>query len=79
MNINYHRVYAKVDLDAIKSNVEAIREHVNRYKDDYREPVRVMAVIKADGYGHGAIPIGRELENKTSIISPSRFIRKGFS
>jgi len=55
METKYHRVYAKVDLDVIGHNIEAIRTHVS-------DKVKVMAVIKADGYGHGAIPIGRELE-----------------
>jgi alanine racemase len=55
----YHRVYAKVNLDAIRNNLTAIREYVN-YNMDHE--VKVMAVVKADGYGHGAIPISRELE-----------------
>lgn len=58
METKYHRVYAKVDLDAIKCNVLNIRQHIQTKKD----PVKIMAVIKADGYGHGAIPISRELE-----------------
>jgi alanine racemase len=39
------RAEAVVDLDAISANVEALRRHV-----DGRD---VMAVVKADGYGHG--------------------------
>lgn len=58
MEVKYHRVYAKVDLDAIKTNINNIRKHIHM-KD---KSVKVMAVIKADGYGHGAIPISRELE-----------------
>ncbi|HEY7263983.1 MAG TPA: alanine racemase [Trebonia sp.] len=38
---------ASVDLDAITGNVAAVREHVT--------PTAVMAVVKADGYGHGAV------------------------
>src|SRR5215471_1529878 len=38
---------ASVDLDAITGNVAAVREHVM--------PTAVMAVVKADGYGHGAV------------------------
>jgi alanine racemase len=70
MESKYHRVYAKVDLDAIKSNFGAIKTHLissgthhnNGLNFAINEPVKIMAVIKADGYGHGAIPIGRELE-----------------
>ena len=39
---------ASVDLDAIGRNVAAIRERV--------APAAVMAVVKAHGYGHGAVP-----------------------
>lgn len=71
MESKYHRVYAKVDLDAIKSNYQALKEHIiatqlpkNKGLDfEPGMPVKIMAVIKADGYGHGAIPIGRELES----------------
>jgi len=42
---------ALVDLDAISGNVAALREHV--------APSAVMAVVKAAGYGHGAVPAAR--------------------
>ena len=42
---------ALVDLGAITGNVAALREHV--------AGSQVMAVVKADGYGHGMIPAAR--------------------
>jgi len=39
---------ATVDLGAIRRNVEVLREHAG--------PAAVMAVVKADGYGHGLVP-----------------------
>jgi alanine racemase len=42
---------AHVDLEAIAGNVAAIRERV--------APSMVMAVVKAYGYGHGAVPAAR--------------------
>jgi alanine racemase len=42
---------AVVDLDAIAHNVRLLREHVGS--------AQVMAVVKADGYGHGATAVGR--------------------
>jgi alanine racemase len=42
---------ALVDLGAITTNVAALREHVGGSQ--------VMAVVKADGYGHGMIPAAR--------------------
>ena len=50
----YKRVYAKIDLDAIKYNISKVQESVG-------PDVKVMAVIKADGYGHGAVPIAKAL------------------
>lgn len=40
--------WAEVDLGAIRTNTAAIRARA--------EPAAVMAVVKADGYGHGALP-----------------------
>ena len=42
---------AVVDLDAIAHNVRLLREHAGS--------AQVMAVVKADGYGHGAPQVGR--------------------
>ncbi|WP_077489920.1 alanine racemase [Sinomonas mesophila] len=42
---------AVVDLDAIRHNIGVLRK--------VAEPARVMAVVKADGYGHGAVPVAR--------------------
>lgn len=50
----YRRVFAKVDLNAIQWNVSKVKEKVGK-------DVMVMAVIKADGYGHGALPIAHAL------------------
>jgi alanine racemase len=42
---------ADVDLGAIAHNVEVLAKHV--------APAEVCAVVKADGYGHGAIAVGQ--------------------
>ncbi len=52
---NYQRVYARIDLDAVHYNMEQMHAHL-------RPGTQMMGVIKTDGYGHGAVPIGRELE-----------------
>lgn len=51
----YQRVYAAVDLSAILYNMEQMHSHI-------APETMMMGVIKTNGYGHGAIPIGRELE-----------------
>lgn len=43
---------AIVDLDRIRHNVRALRARTE-------SGVRQMAVVKADGYGHGAVPVAR--------------------
>lgn len=45
------RAWADVDLGAVAHNVRALRRHV--------APSMLCAVVKADGYGHGAVPVGR--------------------
>lgn len=52
---HYSRAYAAIDLNAILHNIEEMKKVIDRN-------TRIMAVIKTDGYGHGAVPIGRELE-----------------
>ncbi|WP_426225580.1 alanine racemase [Pseudarthrobacter sp. DSP2-3-2b1] len=42
---------AVIDLDAIRHNVRRLA--------DAASPAKVMAVVKADAYGHGAVPVAR--------------------
>ncbi|HSE42837.1 MAG TPA: alanine racemase [Acidobacteriota bacterium] len=50
--------WAEVNLDALHSNTQKILNLV--------APARILAVVKADGYGHGALAIARELA-KTGV------------
>lgn len=52
----YSRVYAEINLDAIRENMEQM-------KDNICSDTKVTAVIKTDGYGHGAVAIAREIES----------------
>jgi alanine racemase len=47
----YRPVWVEIDLDAVRANVRALV--------DLAAPAVVMAVVKADGYGHGAVPVAR--------------------
>ena len=49
----YRHTWVEVNLDAISHNLHAFRQHLPRQ-------TKLMAVVKADGYGHGAIPIALE-------------------
>ena len=45
-------IWAEVDLSAIAHNVRELRRLT-------RPQARVMAVVKANGYGHGAVAVAR--------------------
>lgn len=45
----YTRVFAPIDLDAIAFNMESMKKNLN-------PGTEMMGVVKADGYGHGAVP-----------------------
>ena len=47
------RTWAEVDLSVLKQNYRIYRDRV--------APRPVMAVVKADAYGHGAVPVARAL------------------
>lgn len=49
---SYDRVYVTVDLDAIRSNMEAFRKNL-------KEDIMLCAVVKTDGYGLGAVPVAK--------------------
>lgn len=52
---SYNRVCANIDLDAIVFNMEQMKQHVG-------ESAQLIAVVKTDAYGHGAVPIAQVLE-----------------
>ena len=51
----YSRVCERVDLDAIFYNFQMMKANI-------KDGVKMIAVIKTDGYGHGAVQIARLLE-----------------
>lgn len=56
----YSRVCAYIDLDAIEENI-------NQMEANIAARTKMIAVIKTDGYGHGAVPIGRMLEERDCV------------
>ena len=63
MNFDSTRVI--IDLDAISENFNAIRD---------KAKVPVMAVIKADAYGHGAIQVARLLQDRAAFFGVSSML-----
>ena len=49
------RAWREIDLEALERNAEALRSRL-------APGCELMAVVKADGYGHGAVPIARCLQ-----------------
>ncbi len=50
------RLYLQIDLDAIRFNLESMHRHI-------KQGTKMLAVIKTDAYGHGAVAVARELED----------------
>ncbi len=55
MDTFLHRTWAEVNLDALRENVQAIRRML-------KPGCRLMGIVKADAYGHGAVDVARELQ-----------------
>lgn len=51
----YSRVYATVNLDAVASNMRSMR-------DNLPASTLIMGSVKADGYGHGSVPVAKTIE-----------------
>ncbi len=54
-----------IDLDAISRNIDAVREKSGKL---------VMAVVKADAYGHGAVQVARLLQDKCAFFGVSSIL-----
>ena len=63
--LRFDNTYVNIDLDAICANFRAIREKAG---------VPVMAVIKADAYGHGAIQVARQLQEECAFFGVSSML-----
>ena len=65
ITLNYDNTRVLIDLDAISHNIDAVRRKAG---------VSVMAVIKADAYGHGAVPIAHLLRDKCAFFGVSSML-----
>lgn len=73
---HYDRVCAYVDLTAIHDNMDHMKANIDAH-------TKMIGVIKTDGYGHGAVPIAKELEPidymygfATATIEEAMILRK---
>jgi alanine racemase len=63
--LNFDSTYVKIDLDAVSENFAAVADKAG---------VPVMAVVKADAYGHGAIQIAKHLEKHCNFFGVSSIL-----
>ena len=63
--MNFDSTRVKIDLDAISDNFDAIAA---------KTKVPVMAVIKADAYGHGAIQVAQLLQDRAAFFGVSSML-----
>lgn len=54
-----------IDLDAIRQNIDAVKQ---------KSGAQVMAIIKADAYGHGAVQIARVLSDECAFFGVSSML-----
>ena len=52
----FKRTWAEINLDAIRHNYTEIKRSLN-------PDTKICCVVKADGYGHGASFVAKELES----------------
>ena len=60
--MNCDNTYVQINLDAIRSNLRSVRAKTG---------TQVMAVVKADAYGHGAVQVARHLEADCAFFGVS--------
>ena len=63
--MNFDSTYVKIDLDVIAANFDAVAQKAG---------VPVMAIVKADAYGHGAIQVARLLQDKCAFFGVSSML-----
>lgn len=59
--MQYHRVFARVDIDAIIHNLKECKKRIP-------QGTKLLCVIKADAYGHGAAVLAQELESEADYF-----------
>ena len=61
--MKFDTTYLAIDFDALEENLSAIRAKAG---------TKILAVVKADAYGHGAVPIAAFLESRVDFLGVAR-------
>ena len=59
---HYYRSYARVDLACIRNNFDELKKIL-------APETKTMAVVKADGYGHGSVAVAKTLEGRADYFA----------
>jgi alanine racemase len=70
---------ATVGLDAVESNLRAVVDRLRAETPPGRDPPGVIAVVKANAYGHGASQVGLRLEAAGASMLACADIEEGVS
>ena len=70
MSFSYHTTKAEVDLEALAYNYHQLRQLVP-------PSVKFLAVVKADAYGLGAIPVSKKFEELDADFSGVATVKEG--
>lgn len=57
----FYRCFAAIDLSAIDHNLRQLKSCIN-------DGVKAMAIVKADAYGHGSVPVAKHIENQVDYF-----------
>ena len=59
--MDYQRIYARIDLDAMAHNIDLAKKKIGSAK--------LMLVLKADAYGHGAVAVAQTFEQDADAFA----------
>ena len=59
--IEYYRTYAEIDLNAIEHNIKELKKKIN-------DGVSVLAIVKADAYGNGAVGVAADIQDSVDYF-----------
>ena len=54
--------WIEIDLGALRSNFRVVRDHLEKN-------IPILAVVKANAYGHGAVPVSRASWSIAAVLS----------
>ena len=66
----YLRCYAEISLEAIGHNIREVKKRLP-------EGVKLLGVVKANAYGHGAVPVASYVENQVDYFATATFVEAG--